>query len=308
MKSSVLIILLFFNALAALAQNDSLSRVSDSTSNADSILHRKDSITQSNLALVASLPRDNNSQQEVYRIKKSVDIPLTIAGDGWSLYAFTVIYNKDTSSVKQILSLNKNDISPINRWAVDEYSEKAFEASNVFFYAAMPLPLVLLFDKPIRKDAFKIGLLYLEAMGITGILYTGSAYIHDKYRPYAYNPEAPMIRRQRGGAKNSFFAGHVALVGTSTFFVSKVYADYHPDSKIKWLFYSMAGVATLTTGYLRHLAGEHFPTDIAIGVGVGTLTGLFVPHFHKNPLIKNPNLSIRPIIGDAYGFSISYRF
>src|SRR5215204_811169 len=141
MKSSVLIILLFFNALAALAQNDSLSRVSDSTSNADSILHRKDSITQSNLALIASLPRDNNSQQEVYRIKKSVDIPLTIAGDGWSLYAFTVIYNKDTSSVKQILSLNKNDISPINRWAIDEYSEKAFEASNVFFYAAMPLPL-----------------------------------------------------------------------------------------------------------------------------------------------------------------------
>ena len=44
----------------------------------------------------------------------------------------------------------------------------------------MPLPLVLLADKDIRQDAGEIGFLYLEAMSLTGLLYTGSVYIKDR--------------------------------------------------------------------------------------------------------------------------------
>ena len=297
MKSLAVCCLLFFTFFSARAQNDTLVKTGDT------------SVYVTDSATFHFQPTHNQNETKVYTIKKGVDIPLTMAGVGWTLYAFTKIYNKDTSTIAQILALNEKNISSINRWAIDKYSEEAFKASNVFFYGAMPLPLVLLFDKSIRKDGVKVGLLYLEAMGITGILYTGSAYIHDKYRPYAYNPEVPMARRKRGGAKNSFFAGHVALVGTSTFFVAKVYSDYHPESKIKWLLYSAAGLATGATGYLRHRAGEHFPTDILIGVGVGTLTGILVPHFHKNKLFKNPNLSITPQLGtNNYGFSLAYRF
>ncbi len=104
----------------------------------------------------------------------------------------------------------------------------------------MPLPLILLADKHIRKDAGKIGFLYLEAMSITGLLYTGSTYLTDRYRPLAYNPEVSIGERRGGGAKNSFFAGHVALVATSTFFTAKVFSDYHPQSKMRWIFYTTA--------------------------------------------------------------------
>ena len=123
----------------------------------------------------------------------------------WSLFGFSKIYNKDTSTTAQILALDKNKIAAFNRRAVDHYSQTAFDNSNLFFYGSMPLPLLLLFDKPARKDAVKLGLLYLEAMGITGILYTSAAYFHDKYRPYAYNPEAPFDRRKRGGRKEFVF-------------------------------------------------------------------------------------------------------
>ena len=51
-----------------------------------------------------------------------------------------------------------------------------------------------------------------------------------------------------GGAKNSFFAGHVALVATSTFFTAKVFADYHPDSKLRHLLYGVAIASTAGTG------------------------------------------------------------
>jgi len=116
-------------------------------------------------------------------------------------------------------------------------------------------------------------------------------------------------QRTRGGGKNSFYAGHVALVATSTFFMAKVYGDYHPDSKAKWVFYTIAGAATGATAYMRHAAGQHFPTDILLGITQGTLTGILVPHFHKIKIIKDPNLSIMPYsTGKSSGFALNYKF
>ena len=173
----------------------------------------------------------------------------------------------------------------------------------------MPLPFLFLAFKDTRQDLFKLTFLYLEAMSITGFLYTGSVYLTDRFRPYAYSEETPMTWRTRGGAKNSFYAGHVALVATSTFFMAKVYADYNPDSKIKWLVYGLAGAATGTMAYLRHRGGFHFPSDIILGVTQGTLTGILVPHFHKNKLIKDPNLSLLPYSnGQANGLTLVYKF
>jgi membrane-associated phospholipid phosphatase len=274
----------------------------------DTLVKTTDTLVQTNerfeLLPVTHAPANN----DVYSIKAGIDVPLTVTGVAWSLYGFSKIYNKDTSSAAQVLALNRNDINSFNRSAIDQYSQKAFDISNIFFYGAMPLPLVLMLDQKIRKDAFKVLFLYIEAMGITGILYTSAAYIHDKYRPYAYNPNAPLDRRKRGGAKNSFYAGHVALVATSVFFVAKTYAEYHPGSKIKWLLYTMAGAATATTGYLRYKAGEHFPTDIFLGVGLGTVTGILVPYFHKHKLIKNPALTLQPFAGSSNGISLVYSF
>ena len=163
-------------------------------------------------------------------------------------------------------------------------------------------------DKEIRKDALKMAILYLESMSVTGLLYTGSVYLTNRYRPYAYNPEVPMDRRTRGGAKNSFFAGHVALVGTSTFFIAKVLNDYHPDSKVKWLPFTLAGLATGTTAYLRYRGGEHFLSDIVLGTAVGVLTGILVPHVHKNKNIIDRRLSFTATyLGNTPQFGIVYK-
>jgi membrane-associated phospholipid phosphatase len=256
---------------------------------------------------VISASSQYQAKVPVYQLKPSVDVPLTAVGAGWSLYAFTKIYSKDPSTKEQILALDPADINKFDRWAADVYSEKAANSSDFFFYGAMPLPLVLLADKDIRKDAAKVGFLYLEAMSITGLLYTGSVYVTDRYRPLAYNPEVPMDERTKGGSKNSFFAGHVALVATSTFFTAKVFSDYNPDSKLKYLLYGAAVVCTGGTAYLRHMGGKHFPSDIVIGTAVGTLSGLLVPHFHKNPLLKNPRLSVTPFTGQSHGLAVRYK-
>lgn len=246
------------------------------------------------------------TNKPVYKLKPAVDIPITAIGAGWSGYAFTKIYSKDDSSPEQIAALNKNNINKFDRWAADVSSDNAASISNYPFYIAMPLPLVLMADKHIRKDAGKIAFLYLESMAITGLLYTGSTYIWDRYRPLAYNENVPLEERMRGGSKNSFFAGHVALVATSTFFTAKVFSDYHPDSKLKYIFYGTAIAATGATAYLRHVGGKHFPSDILIGTAVGTLSGLLVPSLHKNKVLKNQNLSIMPFAGKSNGVALVY--
>jgi membrane-associated phospholipid phosphatase len=271
---------------------------------------------QADALAVDSVPKITNSvqsapvdlsNQPVYKLKPAVDIPLSLATAGWSIYAFTKIYSKDNSSLEEIQSLRASDINSFDRWAADVYSEKAADVSDFLFYGSMPLPLLFLADNKIRKDFGKISFLYFETMSLTGLLYTGSTYFKDRYRPYAYNPNTPMGDRLEGNARNSFYAGHVALVATSTFFMAKVYSDYHPDSNLKWWLYGAATAATGATAYLRHRGGRHFPSDILLGTVQGTLTGILVPHFHKNKLLKKGNLTIVPFTGKSHGLYLSYK-
>jgi len=283
--------------LIAFAQDDSLRVTRNDTLQIPDTLSAKTSLA--NIA----------TRQQVYKLKPAVDIPVFAVGAGWSAYAFTKIYSKEHSNEETILSLDKNDINWFDRWAVRPYNKSIDKASYYPFYASTLLPFLFLTGKETSKDFFKLSFLFLETMSVTGFLYTGSVYLTNRYRPYAYSSESTMEQRTRGGAKNSFYAGHVALVATSTFFMAKVYSDYHPESKAKWVFYSIAGAATGSVAYMRYRAGQHFPSDILLGITQGTLTGILVPHFHKNKLIKDPNLSLMPYSdGESNGINIVYRF
>lgn len=244
----------------------------------------------------------------VYKMKVWPDLPLIVGGTAFSLYGFSVIYSKDNTPESEILALRKSDVNSFDQGALDNFSEKADAASDVLFYGSIPTPLLLMiFDKKIRKDAGKIALLYWETLAMTGIYYTGTPMLVDRFRPLAYNPNVPMADRKSGNARNSFMGGHPALVGTCTFFMAKIYSDYHPESKAKWFFYTVATGATAATAILRYKAGKHFPSDLIVGSIMGPLTGILVPHFHKNKLLKNKNLTIRPFTGESHGLSFVYK-
>ena len=293
-----------FFYLSSQAQNDTTAVPTDTVFKRDSIIQKDTVVTVIQDTLQAA-PKVGNP---VYKLKPAIDIPFCVAGSAWTLYAFSKIYDRDESSAEKIQSLRTSNIPRFDRWAADIYSEKAAEASDVFFYGSMPLPVLLMFDKKVRRDAIKITVLYWEAMAVTGVLYSTSSILTSRYRPYAYNPEAPMSLRVRGGAKNSFYAGHVALVGTSTFFMAKVFADYHPDSKIKWIPYTLASIGTGATAYLRHRGGRHFPSDILLGTTLGPIVGILIPQFHKNKQVSESSLSIMPFAGSTNGLSLIYTF
>jgi len=266
-------------------------------------------VVRKNNIVTESFPRPVAAANEpVYKMNWAIDLPVTAVTAGWSLFAFPKIYDKDRSADAAIMNLSRSKINGFDRWASYVYSEKAATTSDLFFYAAMPLPLVLFIDRDIRKDALKVGFLYLEAMSVTGLFYTGSAYVFDRYRPSTYNPNVPLSERTAGNQKNSFIAGHPALVATSTFFIARVYADYHPDSKFKYVLFGAAAVATGSTAYLRHRGGKHFPSDLIVGTTIGTLSGLMVPRLHRNKAYRNSNVRIMPFTGESHGLNMVYKF
>lgn len=244
-----------------------------------------------------------------HRLKYKIDIPLTAASTIWTIYAFGKIYAKSPSDTADIAALNKNDLNKLDRWAAGLHDEQAAATSDLFFYGSMPLPFFLLLDKKIRRDAPRVGFLYLESMALTGLLYTGTDMLVDRYRPETYRTDKAPGELTSGNNRNSFFAGHVALVGTATFFMAKIYHDYHPHNNWRYVFWGGAIVATGTTAYLRHKAGKHFPTDIVVGTAVGVLSGVLVPELHRNKKFVDRGLGLSPtMIYNKPGVSLTYRF
>ena len=242
----------------------------------------------------------------VYTIKPTVDIPLVGAGAALDLYNFSQISTKNSTSLAKLQSLKISDLDWFDRWAVHPYSHSIDKLSYIPFYVAMPLPLIAFgIDSRMRQDFWKLTFLYGEAMILTGVLYTSAVHYVSRLRPLTYESASPVEERTSSNSRNSFFAGHVALVGTSLFFIAQSYADYHPDSRYKWAFYTGAAAITGLTGYLRNRAGEHFPTDVGLGAVVGVASGLFTPMLHRTRLL-NKKLTVLPFSMKGKGLSLLY--
>jgi membrane-associated phospholipid phosphatase len=250
----------------------------------------------------------DTGHHKVYKVKYLIDVPLAVAGIAGTLYGFAKIGNKDKpdSNVVKNLPNTVNSINKLDRKVAGNFSEGADATSDIAFYGAYPFPIVLLFDKAIRKDALNVYLIYVETMGLVGSGYSNTAGHVNKFRPYAYGTKAPFDKRWNKNAQNSFYGGHPSAVAGATFFAAKVYSDYHPESKLKYVFYGVAGGATLYTAYLRARGGNHFITDLAIGCTVGTTLGILVPHLHK--IKKDKGMSVLPFTGQYHGLTMNYKW
>jgi membrane-associated phospholipid phosphatase len=221
------------------------------------------------------------------------------------MYAFSKIYRKSPTPVSTILALDRNNVPAFDRWVTYNHNDRIDKFSYYPFYAVMPLPFVLLLDRRVSHDAGRVGLLYLEAFAFTGVTYTASVYFVDRFRPDVYNTSLDLQYRTNGNFRNSFYAGHVAVMATSTFFVSKVYSDYHPYSPLKWVFYGASAVATAGMGYLRLEAGKHFLSDVLLGTAIGVASGMLTPELHKN-MARQHAWTLSPTYYTGPGLAFTY--
>src|ERR1700759_2129198 len=124
------------------------------------------------LGQVDSARTNVDLKPEVYKINYKVEVPATVVAIGINLLNFYGMSKKPNSTDAQIQSLDKSNIPFFDRWTVHVYSKSIDQASYIPFYTAIPLPLLCVVDKKMRKDFWKIEFLYIEALAVTGVLNT----------------------------------------------------------------------------------------------------------------------------------------
>lgn len=233
--------------------------------------------------------------QGPYKLNKFIDGPIILGGMGASYFGLQYLRDKPYLDSAFVATLSPEDVSKFDRGATRHYHENASLSSDLALYASIAIPFTLVFDKKVNKDVLTVGALYLETMTIMANAYVWGVGSTNRIRPFVYNPEVPFGNKLKRGTTNSFYAGHPAAAAASTFFFAKVFNDYHPDSKLRNVFWGAAIVPPAVVAYYRYRHGQHFPTDIIAGIPIGMAIGILVPHLHK--VKNNSNLSLYPSPG-----------
>jgi len=240
-----------------------------------------------------------------YELRVRREVGLLSAALGTQLAGLTVINNIKPLTIAEIELLDPSQIKSFgfDRNTVRHFSAKAHSTSDIFLFGSMTFPMLLMTDKNIRKDFWKISTMASEAFLLNAGLTTLTKGTVQRTRPYAYNPLVPIEDKRSKSARASFFSGHTSAVSVLSFFSAKVYADYHPNSKWKPVVWTAAAIIPATTGYLRYRAGKHFPTDVIVGYGVGAAIGVLIPHLHRSR--KTRRFKVSPMASsDAVGLSL----
>ena len=250
-------------------------------------------------------------ESEVYNVNPYIDGAITVGAIATNYWGLVVLDRKTPLDSAEIASLDANNINSFDRSATEQdadYMYTAWNISDVGMAGSFMLPALLMFDKEIRQDWAPVLLLFLETEAIVGNLYSWGGVIHfNRIRPLVYHPDVSYEDKTYVRNKNSFYSGHTSTSAAASFFVAKVYCDYHPElGNKKFIFYGLALIPPAFTGYFRYKGMKHFPTDVLTGMAIGAATGILVPHLHKHR--KNKNLTFVPVTGRYTGLAMSLKF
>lgn len=250
-------------------------------------------------------------ESDVYNVNPYIDGAITVGAAVTNYWGMAIVDRKAPLDSAEIASLDANDINRFDRSATEQdadYMYRAWDISDVGMRGSFILPVLLLLDKETRQDWAPLLLLYLETEAIAGNLWSWGAAMHiDRIRPLVYNPDVSYEDKTFVRNKNSFYSGHTSTSAAASFFVAKVYCDYHPElGNKKFIFYGLALIPPAFTGFYRYKGMKHFPTDVLTGMAIGAATGILVPHLHKHR--KNKNLTLLPVAGRYTGLAMSLTF
>lgn len=259
-----------------------------------------------------------NRKNTRYHVNYFVTGSIIAVGMVSDYFAIDRLKSKPKLTTEELAFVNsdqqKSLINSIDRLALNQNISNRTLYTKISDYGEIGiflLPSLLIIDKNIRRDWLNILLMYVEGHTITFSMYNyspmGPTFVN-RYRPFVYYAEiSPEDRMNNNNSRNSFFSGHVGSCAYSTFFMAKVYSDYHPElGAKKYLLYLAASVPPLIIAYARVKSLAHFPSDVAVGFALGAIIGIVVPELHKNRKFKGFSLGLYGS-GDATGLTLRYR-
>jgi hypothetical protein len=238
---------------------------------------------------VSTPPIQLNGEDHLYRMNYWVSGTFSLVATAADIYAIpTIIKSKQDLTDDEIKGLNRDAFSGFDRWALDLDASKRndyYKASDYTMPVIVASAGLLMLDKKINKDWARLLMMYYELHALTFSIYNFSFFgpaFQNKLRPVVYYEDWPMDERKGGNQRNSMYSGHTATAAAATFFMVKVYSDYHPEiGNKKYLLYGLAVIPPLAEGYLRVKALAHFPSDAMMGIVIGAACGVIVPSLHR---------------------------
>lgn len=134
-----------------------------------------------------------------------------------------------------------------------------------------------------RPDLARLGLRAGESIALSGMLTGGIKGFAGRARPYASPGEPGDFRLMSGvndGARQSFPSGHTTAAFAFAAAMERELRRSHPKVA-RWAGPSLYAAAALT-GLARMHADKHWASDIVMGAGIGTVSGLMVARFHAD--------------------------
>lgn len=248
--------------------------------------------------------KDTLAHQKIYFVKPKIELTAGVGLTVASFFGFRQLDKVANLSKEDILKLNPNDLNSFDRpiaFKNPANFASAEKNSDLFLNLSLVSPALLMLDKNIRKDWVDLLSMYMMSHAVDNALYFGAAYSIRRPRPLTYNPNLTAEEKMGDGRSNSFFSGHVSFSSTATFFLAKVYTDYHQIKGLKRIgLFTLAAIPPALVGYYRTEAGKHFKSDVITGFVSGAICGILVPEFHKR-LQQKKNLTFQPIYSPQFG-------
>jgi membrane-associated phospholipid phosphatase len=216
-----------------------------------------------------------------YHLSWATDGPVLGAAGLFGITTLATNKHLPGLTVEEVNALSPANVNAFDRPATSNYAPQASDISTAVQYTLFVSPGALLFDHDVSDDITTVGTMYLEAVVFAATTTQIAKNLVDRPRPYAYNLVAPLSERTAPDARRSMFSGHTTFAFASAVFLSTVYSDFFPGSS--WSPYIWAGSLSgaAAVAIMRVTSGQHFPTDILIGAGVGSGIGYLIPLVHR---------------------------
>lgn len=223
----------------------------------------------------------SSSFQSPYTVSWQVDAPIGGLSIGLGITYLLLDRKVKPLSEQSIMLLDRKNVWGIDRGATYNWNPTMATVSDGFMFGSMAIPGLLFIDPKVRKDYWKVGIIWAETFALTAGLTSLTKVLIKRPRPYTYNKNAPMHKKMERDAQYSFFSGHTSVTASMCFMTAKVFTDYNPGHKATPWIWASAAVIPAVTAYLRYGAGKHFFTDVLIGYLIGAGVGILVPELHK---------------------------
>lgn len=209
-------------------------------------------------------------------------MPITLsAGLGW--YG---LHRAHPDLASTTCPCDRADVAAYDRVAVDA----AWSYGEPSAHAALGLSLAVsagaafagaALDGSIDGEALATDLLIsTEAMALAGLLTQISKTTVSRPYPYLLRSGADPAREADGVNYAAFWSGHTAAPMAAAVSSAWLFQRRHPRSPWRWAFWIAGPTLAVASGALQVSAGNHYPSDVAVGALVGAGVGLLTTQFH----------------------------